>query len=151
TSDFQMKRDALERIASARPDIFNHNLETVPRLYSLVRPQADYKRSLAVLEYMKEFIPAVYTKSGIMVGLGETEDEVIQVMEDLQQVYCDILTIGQYLQPSKEHLPVARFISQGKFRYYEEMAKARGFTLVAAGPFVRSSFNAGELTEKLFE
>ncbi|MBI5180135.1 MAG: lipoyl synthase [Nitrospirae bacterium] len=145
TPDFSGSIDALKKVVSAGPHIFNHNLETVPRLYSLVRPQADYKRSLAVLKNVKEMSPAIYTKSGIMLGLGEAEQEVIDVMRDLRGVGCDFITIGQYLQPRKENLPVYEYIRPEVFERYKVIAEEFGFLRVASGPFVRSSFNAEEM------
>ena len=145
TPDFSGSIDALKKVVSAGPHIFNHNLETVPRLYSLVRPQADYKRSLMVLRNVKEMSPAVYTKSGIMLGFGEEEQEVIDVMRDLRGVGCDFITIGQYLQPRKENLPVYEYIRPEVFERYKEIAEEFGFLRVASGSFVRSSFNAEEM------
>ncbi|MFZ3065718.1 MAG: lipoyl synthase [Nitrospirota bacterium] len=145
TPDFNGSIDALKNVVSAGPHIFNHNLETVPRLYSTVRPQADYKRSLVVLKNVKDMAPAIYTKSGIMVGLGETEQEVIEVMKDLRDVGCDFITIGQYLQPRKENLPVYEYVKPEVFERYKVIAEGLGFLRVASGPFVRSSFNAEEM------
>lgn len=145
TPDFNGSIDALKKVAAAGPHIFNHNLETVPRLYSTVRPQADYKRSLMVLKNVKEMAPAIYTKSGIMLGLGETEQEVIDVMRDLRGVGCDFITIGQYLQPRKENLPVYEYIRPEVFERYKKIAEGLGFLRAASGPFVRSSFNAEEM------
>ncbi|MCD5401192.1 hypothetical protein LR013_01160, partial [candidate division NPL-UPA2 bacterium] len=124
------------------PHIFNHNLETVPRLYPRVRPEADYQRSLDVLRMVKELDSSIYTKSGLMVGLGETKDEVIQVMKDLRKVNCGLLTIGQYLSPSWNHLPVEEFIAPDVFEEYGKIGEEMGFSSVASSPFVRSSYNA---------
>ncbi len=145
TPDFNGSIDALKKAVSAGPHIFNHNLETVPRLYPIVRPQADYKRSLTVLKNVKEIAPAIFTKSGIMIGFGEEEQEVIDVMRDLRGVGCDFITIGQYLQPRKENLPVYEYIKPEVFERYKEIAEGLGFLRVASGSFVRSSFNAEEM------
>ncbi len=150
TPDFLGSTDAIDVVLQARPDIFNHNVETVPRMYPAVRPQADYQRSLDVLEYAGKNSPAerkLYTKSGIMVGLGERSDEVTQVMRDLRSVGCDILTIGQYLAPSDEHLPVERFAAPEEFDAWKAEAEEMGFVSVASGPFVRSSYHAEQVFE----
>jgi lipoic acid synthetase len=133
---------ALLSIAQVPPHVFNHNVETVPRLYREVRPQASYNRSLRVLELAKQVMPGVFTKSGLMVGLGESREEVISVLGDLRSVRCDIVTIGQYLRPTMQHLPVARFVPPEEFKEYEEVAYSMGFRWVASGPFVRSSYLA---------
>ncbi len=138
--DFQGERWALELVLSERPDILNHNTETVPRLYRTVRPQAKYERSLQVIHWSKE--AGMVTKSGIMVGLGETNDEVLQVMRDLRFSGCDIMTIGQYLQPTKEHLPVERYVSLEEFAMFQREGGAMGFAQVESGPLVRSSYHA---------
>ncbi len=143
--DFGGSNAALEEVVNARPDVLNHNLETVPRLYPLVRPRADYRRSLSVLAQTKALAPQIVTKSGLMVGLGERVSEVMQVMADLRAVGCDLLTIGQYLQPTERQLPVARFIPPEEFDGYRETGEAMGFAGVAAGPLVRSSHQAGIL------
>lgn len=143
--DFGGSRDAIEVVVRAKPDVINHNLETVPRLYRRVRPKADYQRSLEVLKLVKELSGDVFTKSGMMLGLEETEEEVLAVMRDLRQVDCDFLTLGQYLSPSEEHLPVARYIPPEEFRAMGATAKRIGFRAIASGPFVRSSYRAGEL------
>lgn len=140
--DFKGSVEALARVMEAGPDVLNHNVETVPRLYRRVRPQAKFDRSLFVLQKAKELRPGVYTKSGLMVGLGEREDEVIEVMEALRGVACDFLTIGQYLQPSLNHLPVEEYVTPAQFERYRELGEALGFLHVASGPFVRSSFDA---------
>lgn len=142
TPDFAGKLYPLGVIAQTEIKVFNHNLETVPRLYEKVRPQAVYSRSLRVLARMKELRPDILTKSGIMVGLGEKPAEVRKVMEDLREINCDILTIGQYLAPSEKHLPVTEFIHPGFFNNYEVLGEKLGFKAVVAGPFVRSSYRA---------
>ena len=133
---------ALQQFAQAAPDVFNHNLETVPRLYRQVRPGADYHWSLKLLREFKTLHPRVPTKSGIMLGLGETRDEVIAVLQDLRDHDCNMLTLGQYLQPSREHLPVKRYVTPGEFAELGELAEAMGFANVASGPMVRSSYHA---------
>lgn len=138
--DFQGERWALEIVLREKPDILNHNIETVPRLYRMVRPQAKYERSLHVIRWSKE--AGMLTKSGMMVGLGETADEVLHVMEDLRIAGCDIMTIGQYLQPTKDHLPVARYVSLEEFALYKQRGIALGFAQVESGPLVRSSYHA---------
>lgn len=149
TPDFRGDEKALTTIAFAKPDIFNHNVETVPRLYPEVRPQADYRRSLMVLKKIKDYDPTIYTKSGLMVGLGETADEVLQVMADLRAVGCDILTIGQYLRPSPQHLEIKEFITPETFAWYAEKGREMGFLYVASAPFVRSSYHAAEFSEQV--
>ena len=144
TPDFQNNEQALRLVLDAGPDVFNHNLETVPALYPSVRPEADYARSLAVLQRAVEYKPAILSKSGIMVGLGETPEQVLAVMDDLRAVQCDLLTIGQYLAPSPLHHPVVEFVAPAQFDLYAEEAKKRGFRHVASAPFVRSSYNAEE-------
>ncbi len=142
--DFQGDRDALRIVMDARPDILGHNVETVPRLYRRVRPQAKYERSLRVLQWAKEMVPDATTKSGIMVGLGERWKEILQVMDDLRAVDCDILTIGQYLQPSRYHLPIERYYTPAEFEQLREEGLARQFKWVESGPLVRSSYHADE-------
>jgi len=144
TPDFLRKAGALEVVVAARPDVFNHNLETVPRLYRPVRPGADYGHSIRLHRRVKAIDPALFTKSGIMVGLGETEDEVLGVMDDLRASEVDFLTIGQYLQPTPKHLTVERFVTPEEFKAYEAQAYARGFLMVSATPLTRSSYHAGE-------
>lgn len=148
TPDFKNIKEAIEKVVRSGPDIFNHNVETIPRLYERVRPQAEYERSLAVLAYVKNLNPDIFSKSGIMVGLGEKEREVIQVMQDLRDIDCDIFTIGQYLQPSKGHLPVDQYVRPEQFEKYRVIAEDFGFKYVAAGPLVRSSFHASDFSEK---
>ena len=140
TPDFRGDREACQMVFDARPEIFNHNVETVPRLYRRVRPQAIYERSLDVLRWAKE--AGLKTKSGIMVGLGETDDEVLALMDDFVEIGLDVMTIGQYLQPTKMHLPVVEFVHPDKFRWYKEMGEAKGIGHVESGPLVRSSYHA---------
>jgi len=149
TPDFKGQEEALALVVQARPDIFNHNVETVPRLYPKVRPQANYRRSLEVLRKIKEMDPGIYTKSGFMVGLGETREEILEVMADLRAVGCDILTIGQYLQPSPRHLEVEEYVTPATFDWYAHKGEEMGFLHVASGPFIRSSYLADEVMAKL--
>jgi lipoic acid synthetase len=144
TPDFLRKDGALEMVIAARPDVFNHNLETVPSLYLRIRPGARYFHSLRLLQRAKELDPAVFTKSGIMVGLGETRDEVLQLMDDLRSAGVDFLTIGQYLQPTRKHAEVKAFVTPDEFKAYERIALAKGFLLVSATPLTRSSYHADE-------
>lgn len=144
TPDFQKKDGALDIVAAARPDVFNHNIETVPRLYRTIRPGARYFHSLQLLQRVKEINPSIFTKSGIMVGLGETKEEVLQVMDDMRAADIDFMTIGQYLQPTPRHAPVDRYVTPDEFNYYERMAKAKGFLMVSASPLTRSSYHAGD-------
>ncbi len=136
---------ALEVILSAHPDVLNHNTETIPRLYRRVRPQGDYHRSLLLLEKTRAIAPWVYTKSGIMVGLGETDAEVRQVMEDLRRVDCDIMTIGQYLQPSQKHLGVKEFVTPAQFQAWQKFGESIGFLQVVSTPLTRSSYHAEQV------
>lgn len=142
TPDFLGDENALDIILSARPDVFNHNVETIPELYRTVRPQAKYERSLYVLDYMKRH--DAITKSGLMVGLGETPEQVLEVMKDLRRIFVDILTIGQYLQPTPSHLPIDRYVTPEEFTWYREEGLKLGFTHVESGPLVRSSYHADE-------
>lgn len=142
--DFNGSQSAIDIVLNAQPDIFNHNVETVPRLYPLVRPEADYQRSLGILKYAKNAMPKIRTKSGLMLGLGESDKEVIDVMKDLRKSECDMLTIGQYLQPDERNLPVTEYVSPDKFREYEDLASEFGFLSAFCGPFVRSSYHASE-------
>jgi lipoic acid synthetase len=142
TPDFLRKDGALEVVVAARPDVFNHNLETVPRLYPGIRPGARYYHSLRLLDRVKQLDPSIFTKSGIMVGLGEEKIEVQQVMEDMRSADVDFLTIGQYLQPSVKHAAVARFVEPAEFADYASLARAKGFLLVSATPLTRSSYHA---------
>jgi lipoyl synthase len=144
TPDFQRKDGAVETVVAARPDVFNHNLETVPSKYLTVRPGARYFGSIRLLQRVKEIDPAMFTKSGIMVGLGEERNEILQVMDDLRAADVDFLTIGQYLQPSRKHHPVLRFLPPDEFKSLEIIAYAKGFSLVSASPLTRSSHHAGE-------
>jgi lipoic acid synthetase len=144
TPDFLRKDGALERVIEARPDVFNHNLETVASLYLKIRPGARYFHSLRLLQRAKELDPTLFTKSGIMVGLGETRDEVLQLMDDLRTANVDFLTIGQYLQPTRKHAEVKAFVAPAEFDAYARAARAKGFLLVAASPLTRSSYHAGE-------
>jgi len=144
TPDFLRKEGALEIVVAARPDVFNHNLETVPSHYLAVRPGARYFHSLRLLQRVKELDPAMFTKSGIMVGLGEERHEVLQVMDDLRSADVDFMTIGQYLQPSRKHHPVKRFVTPEEFKSYETIGRTKGFLLVASSPLTRSSHHAGD-------
>lgn len=143
--DFMGKEEALRRVIIASPDVINHNIETVSRLYSLVRPQAGYHRSLWILSKVQELDPNIHTKSGIMLGLGERPEEIQHTLQDLLAAGCQILTIGQYLQPSKDHLKVQRFVTPEEFEYWRITARELGFPVVTSGPFVRSSYHAGEI------
>lgn len=145
--DFQGSIHALRTVIDSEPDILNHNIETVPSLYSKVRPKAEYTRSIDLLRRAKEINPSILTKAGIMVGLGETESELFRVFEDLRKVECDILTIGQYLPPSKNHYPLREYIHPDTFAKYQQLAYNKGFKFVASGPLVRSSYLAGEAIE----
>ncbi len=142
TPDFRKKLGSTELVAAAKPDVFNHNLETVPRLYRAIRPGARYFTSLRLLERVKEVVPSVFTKSGIMVGLGEQKDEVLQVMDDMRAADVDFLTIGQYLQPTPRHAPIDHFVTPDEFAEYEKLARAKGFLMVSASPLTRSSYHA---------
>ncbi|HRE61665.1 MAG TPA: lipoyl synthase [Micropepsaceae bacterium] len=142
TPDFLRKDGALAPVVAAKPDVFNHNLETVPRLYLRIRPGARYFHSLRLLQEAKELDPSVFTKSGLMVGLGETREEVMQVMDDLRSANVDFLTIGQYLQPTRKHAPVDRFVPPDEFEALASIAWSKGFSMVSASPLTRSSFHA---------
>ena len=144
TPDFNGDEDQVKKVVLAKPNVFNHNIETVKRLYPEVRPQADYSRSLKFLKYIKKVDPDMVTKSGMMVGLGEAEDEVIEALRDLRKVGCNLLTIGQYLRPSNAHYPVKEFIPPEQFSQYKKIAEELGFSGVASGPFVRSSYHADQ-------
>jgi lipoic acid synthetase len=149
TPDFLRKDGALEKVIYAKPDVFNHNLETVPRLYTTVRPGARYFHSLNLLAKVKETNPNIFTKSGIMVGLGENENEVYQVMDDMRAANIDFLTIGQYLQPTIKHHKVEKYVDPIEFKKYEKVALSKGFLVVSSSPLTRSSFHASEDFEKL--
>ena len=145
TPDFQGDPEAVARVLDAGPDIFNHNMETVPRLYRRVRPQADYRQSLDVLKFAKQHRPAALTKSGAMLGLGETVDEVHQLMRDLRQADVDVATLGQYLQPARRNLPVTEFVPPAQFDAYRDFGLSLGFKIVFSGPLVRSSYMADHI------
>ena len=149
TPDFLRKDGALEVVVEARPDVFNHNLETVPRLYLPIRPGARYFHSMRLLQRVKELDASIFTKSGIMVGLGEAREEVMQVMDDMRAADIDFITIGQYLQPTRKHAPIDRFVTPDEFENYTTLAKAKGFLMVSATPLTRSSHHADEDFEKL--
>ena len=144
TPDFKGDPAALAVVLGAAPDVFNHNLETVPSKYLTVRPGARYFASIRLLQRIKELDPAMFSKSGIMVGLGEERNEILQVMDDLRAADVDFLTIGQYLQPTRKHHPVVRFVPPEEFKAYETIAYAKGFLMVSASPLTRSSYHAGE-------
>lgn len=146
--DFQGDEGALDKVIAASPEVINHNVETVRSLYKKVRPQADYDRSMAVIAYVKEKAPHILTKTGIMVGLGETEDEVYAVMDDSRNAGCDIFTVGQYLRPSDAHIEMVEYVEPSRFETYREAGEARGFRYVASSPLVRSSYQAGEALKK---
>jgi lipoic acid synthetase len=143
--DLNGSRTALETVLTAMPDVLNHNVETVPRLYPRVRPRANYRRSLGVLAWAKTFMPQIVTKSGLMLGLGEQTPEALQVLYDLRQARCDLLTLGQYLRPTDRQVPIDRYVPPDEFAWYESKAKALGFRGTAAGPLVRSSHQAETL------
>lgn len=150
TPDFLRKPAwAAEKIVTAKPDVYNHNIETVPGLYTKVRPGARYFNSLNLLWRVKQQDPSIFTKSGIMVGLGETKQQVLQVMDDLRAANVDFITIGQYLQPTPRHAPVDRFVTPEEFRYYARMARCKGFLMVSSSPLTRSSYHAGDDFAKL--
>jgi len=150
-SDLGGKRDALETALNERPEVLNHNLETVPRLYPGVRPEADYGRSLELLRQAADYRPSLVTKSGLMLGLGETKEELLQAMDDLREAGCHLLTLGQYLAPSENHHTVIRYVPPEEFAAYGQEALARGFSGVASSPFVRSSYQAGRLYRQAVE
>lgn len=144
--DFNGREESLQTVIEADPDVFNHNLETVERLTPVVRSRAKYRLSLSVLKRVKEIAPNLTTKSGIMLGLGETEPEIFQAMDDLRAVGCEVLTMGQYLRPSPQHLPVVAYIHPDQFKQYAEIAYSKGFVHVSSGPLVRSSYHAGDFS-----
>jgi lipoic acid synthetase len=145
TPDFLGDLAAIDRVLAARPDVYNHNTETVPRLYKKVRGRADYRRSLDLLAHVKRTHPEITTKSGLMLGLGETTDELLEVLADLRSVQCDTLTLGQYLAPTLKHIPVVRYVPPAEFDALAVLARSLGFQQVASGPFVRSSYHADEM------
>jgi len=147
TPDFRGNRAAIHRVIESRPDVFNHNTETVPRLYDRVRRNAEYQRTLDLLKQIKDEVPEMVTKSGLMLGLGETREELFEVCSDLRDVGVDMLTLGQYLQPTAEHLPVERYVTPAEFDEIGEQMRGLGFSMVASGPFVRSSYHAGEMAD----
>ncbi|MFN4259150.1 MAG: lipoyl synthase [Gemmataceae bacterium] len=147
TPDFLGSTAAIDRVLAARPEVFNHNIETVPRLYKKVRGRADYQRSLDLLAHVKRQAPDSTTKSGLMLGLGETTEEVLDVLADLRGARCDMLTLGQYLAPTLKHIPVARYLPPEEFDALAVLARSLGFRHVASGPFVRSSYHAGEMMD----
>lgn len=147
--DFKAKRELIATVVEAGPEIYNHNIETVRRLQGVVRPQARYERSLQVLRTVKELDPRVYTKSGMMLGLGETHEEVLETLRDLKEAGVDAVTIGQYLRPTMRHLPVVEFVHPDRFKRYEEIGAEMGFAFVASAPFVRSSYNAIEFSKRV--
>lgn len=149
TPDFLRKEGALEIVVKARPDVFNHNMETVPRLYAGIRPGARYFHSLRLLDTVKKLDPSIFTKSGIMVGLGEDKEEIVQVMDDLRAANVDFITIGQYLRPTPKHHEVMRFVHPDEFAEYATRARAKGFLMVSASPLTRSSYHAGDDFKKL--
>ena len=142
--DFKGDKDALMKVVDAKPKVINHNIETIKRLYPEVRAMAEYERSLELLKMVKEMDPSIFSKSGLMVGLGETKEEVFELLADLRKYECDIVTIGQYLAPSKKHHPVIEYVTPEVFEIYKKKAEELGFQFVASGPLVRSSYHAGE-------
>lgn len=146
--DFRGSEEAIRTVVESKPQVFNHNVETVPHLYPEVRTGADYARSLELLYLVKKLDPKIATKSGLMLGLGESTEEVVEVMRDLREANCDLLTIGQYLQPSAQHHPVLRFVPPEEFAEYEAIGREMGFAEVASSPLVRSSYRAAELFDK---
>ncbi len=151
TPDFRHKQDAVERVAAARPDVYNHNVETVPRLYRRIRPGASYEHSVELLARVKRVAPETFTKSGLMLGLGEEQEEVLGVMDDLRAADVDFLTIGQYLRPTPRHVEVARYVEPREFEDYRGAALGKGFALVSSSPLTRSSYHADEDFQRLRE
>ena len=149
TPDFLRKDGALETVVASKPDVFNHNIETVPGLYSTIRPGARYFHSLHLLKRVKELDPSIFTKSGLMVGLGENKEQVLQVMDDMRCADIDFLTIGQYLRPTTRHAPVDRYVHPDEFKFYEKAAYNKGFLMVSSSPLTRSSYHAGDDFEKM--
>jgi lipoic acid synthetase len=148
TPDFLGNKENIQTVVDAKPHIYNHNIETVPRLYRKVRPQAKYARSLQLLQYVKQADPSIYTKSGLMVGLGETKEEVVELLQDLKAHDVDAVTIGQYLKPGKNYLDVVEYVHPDVFAEYKAIGEAMGFLFVASGPFIRSSYNAKEFSDR---
>jgi lipoic acid synthetase len=144
TPDFLRKDGALELVVKAKPDVFNHNIETVPALYQTIRPGARYFHSLRLLQKVKELDPTIFTKSGLMVGLGENKEQILQVMDDMRSANIDFITIGQYLRPTLRHAPVDRYVLPEEFDFYKKMAYSKGFLMVASSPLTRSSYHAGD-------
>ena len=151
TPDFLRKNGAMEKVVAAKPDVFNHNIETVPGLYGSIRPGARYFHSLSLLKRVKEIDPTMFTKSGLMVGLGETKEQVLQVMDDMRCADIDFLTIGQYLRPTLRHAPVDRYVHPDEFELYKKMAYSKGFLMVSSSPLTRSSYHAGDDFSKMRE
>lgn len=151
TPDFLKKEGAIEKVVSAKPDVFNHNIETVPGLYTNIRPGARYFHSLWLLKRVKELNPLIFTKSGLMVGLGETKEQILQVMDDMRCADVDFITIGQYLRPTLRHAPVERYVHPDEFEFYKKMAYNKGFLMVASSPLTRSSYHAGEDFAKMYQ
>ena len=149
TPDFKGKKWCIKNVTDARPEIYNHNIETIERLHTIVRPQAKYQRTLDVLAHVKELDSRIYTKSGIMLGLGETKEEVLVTLKDLRSIGVDAVTIGQYLRPTMRHLPVSEYIHPDQFKEYEQIGEELGFAFVASGPFIRSSYNAIDFSKKV--
>lgn len=149
TPDFKGKKWCIKIVTDAKPEIYNHNIETIERLHTVVRPQAKYSRTLELLRTVKELDASIYTKSGIMLGLGETKDEVIKTLKDLRNVGVDAVTIGQYLRPTMRHLPVNEYVHPDVFKEYEAIGDEMGFAFVASGPFIRSSYNAIEFSKRV--
>lgn len=151
TPDFRGREDCVRTVCEAHPEIYNHNIETVERLHTIVRPQAKYSRTMQLLKMVKEIDPTIYTKSGIMLGLGETKDEVLRTLHDLREAGVEAVTIGQYLRPTMKHLPVVEYIHPDVFAEYEAIGDEMGFAFVASGPFIRSSYNAIAFSEKVMK
>jgi lipoic acid synthetase len=151
TPDFKGKEECIRTVCDAKPEIYNHNIETVERLHTIVRPQARYARTMGVLTKVKEIDASIYTKSGIMLGLGETREEVVKTLQDLRKIGVDAVTIGQYLRPTMKHLPVVEYIHPDVFKEYEAIGDEMGFAFVASGPFIRSSYNAIAFSEKVMK
>jgi lipoic acid synthetase len=149
TPDFKGKKWCIKNVTDAHPEIYNHNIETIERLHTIVRPQAKYDRTLGVLRTVKELDPTIYTKSGLMLGLGESKDEVVKTLKDLRAIGVDAVTIGQYLRPTMKHLPVSEYVHPTVFKEYEKIGEDLGFAFVASGPFIRSSYNAIDFSKKV--